>query len=53
MMQQHYQLRVLVTHDTDTSLYIALKIGGRSETGREKESIGEENLYPQIQGVTS
>jgi hypothetical protein len=37
-MQQHYQLRVLVTRDTDTSLYIALKIGGRSETGREKES---------------
>jgi hypothetical protein len=29
---------VLVTRDTDTSLYIALKIGGRSETGREKES---------------
>jgi hypothetical protein len=28
----------LFTHDTDTSLYIALKIGGRSETLREKES---------------
>jgi hypothetical protein len=28
----------LFTHDTDTSLYIALKMGGRSRTGREKES---------------
>jgi hypothetical protein len=37
-MQQQYQLRVLFTHDTDTSLYTALKIGGRSRTGREKES---------------
>jgi hypothetical protein len=38
MMQQQYQLRVLFTHDTYASLYITLKIGGRSETGREKES---------------
>jgi hypothetical protein len=38
MMQQQYQLRVLFTRDSDTSLYIALKIGGRSKTGREKES---------------
>jgi hypothetical protein len=37
-MQQQYQLRVLFTRDTDTSLYIALKIGERSETRREKES---------------
>ena len=37
-MQQQYQLRVLFTRDTDTDLYIALKIGGRSKTGREKES---------------
>jgi hypothetical protein len=36
MMQQQYQLRVLFTRDTDTGLYIALKIGGMSETGREK-----------------
>jgi hypothetical protein len=37
-MQQYYQLRVLFTCDTDTNLYIALKIGGRSKTWREKES---------------
>jgi hypothetical protein len=30
-MQQQYQLRVLFTRDTDTSPYIALKTGGRSE----------------------
>jgi hypothetical protein len=38
MMQEQYQLRVLFIRDTNTSLYIALKIGGRSEIGREKES---------------
>jgi hypothetical protein len=38
MMQQQYQLRVLITRSTDTSLYIALKIRGMSKTGREKES---------------
>jgi hypothetical protein len=38
MMQQQYQLRVLFTRNTDISLYIALKIGGGSETGREKDS---------------
>ena len=37
-MQQQYQLRVLFTRDMGTSLYTALKIGGRSEIGREKES---------------
>jgi hypothetical protein len=37
-MQQQYQLRVPFTRDTNTSLYIALKIGGMSETRREKES---------------
>jgi hypothetical protein len=37
-MQQQFQLRILLTRDTDTSLYIALKMGGRSRAGREKES---------------
>jgi hypothetical protein len=37
-MQQQYQLRVLFTRDTNIGLYTALKIGGRSEIGREKES---------------
>jgi hypothetical protein len=48
----------LFTRDADTSLYIALKKGGRSETGREKRVTPEFSEYrrqkfiPQIQGVT-
>jgi hypothetical protein len=36
MMQHPCQLRFLFTRDTDTSRYTALKMGRRSETGREK-----------------
>jgi hypothetical protein len=36
MMQHSCQLRFLFTHDTDTSRYIALKLGRKSETGKEK-----------------
>jgi hypothetical protein len=45
-------------HDTDTYHYTGLKLGRRSETGREKRvtpEFGErkeEKFYPQIQGVT-
>jgi hypothetical protein len=35
-MQHPCQLRFLFTCDTDTSRYTALKMGIRSETGREK-----------------
>jgi hypothetical protein len=35
-MQHPWQLRFLFTHDMDTSRYTALKLGRRSETGREK-----------------
>jgi hypothetical protein len=37
-MQQQYHLRVLLTRGMGTRLYIALKIGGRGRTEREKES---------------
>jgi hypothetical protein len=43
MMQQPSQLRFLFTHDMNTSLYTSLKM----------VNIGDENLYPQIQGVTN
>jgi hypothetical protein len=36
MMQHSCQLRFLFTRNTDTSRYTALKLGRRSETGREK-----------------
>jgi hypothetical protein len=36
MMQHTCLLRFLFTRDTDTSRYIALKMGRRSETGKEK-----------------
>jgi hypothetical protein len=39
------QLRFLFTRDTDTSLYTALKIGRRSETGREKRVTPEFGEY--------
>jgi hypothetical protein len=58
MMQHPCQLRFLFTRETDTSRYTALKMGRRSETGREKRvmselvGIEEEKFYPQIQGVT-
>jgi hypothetical protein len=38
-MQQQYHLRVLLTRDTDTNLYITLKIGGRSEKERERKKV--------------
>jgi hypothetical protein len=60
MMQHPCQLRFLFTRDTNTSHYTALKIGRRSETGREKRvtpEFGEyrrrKNYTPQIQGVTN
>jgi hypothetical protein len=36
MMQHPCQLRFLFTHDTDNSHCIALNLGRRSETGKEK-----------------
>jgi hypothetical protein len=36
MMQHPCQLRFLLTHDTSTIHYIALKLGRKSETGKEK-----------------
>jgi hypothetical protein len=45
MMQQPCQLRFLFTRDTDTSRYTALKIGRRSETGREKRVTPEFDEY--------
>jgi hypothetical protein len=59
MMQHPCQLRFLFTHDMDTSRYTALKLGRRSETGREKRVTPEFGEYqrrkilPQIQGVTN
>jgi hypothetical protein len=59
MMQQPCQLRFLFTRDTGTSLYTALKMGRRSETGREKRVTPEFGEYQrqkfilQIQGVTT
>jgi hypothetical protein len=59
-MQHPCQLRFLFTRDTNTSLYTALKMGRRSETGREKRVTPEFGEYqrrkkstPQIQGVTN
>jgi hypothetical protein len=47
-------------HDTDTCHHTSLKLGRRSETGREKrvtpefgERKEEKKFYPQIQGVTN
>jgi hypothetical protein len=45
MMQHPCQLRFLFTHDTDTSHYTSLKIGRRSETGREKRVTPEFGEY--------
>jgi hypothetical protein len=51
-------LRFWFIHDTDTCHYTGLKLGRRSETGREKRvtpEFGErkeEKILPQIQGVT-
>jgi hypothetical protein len=45
MMQHPCQLRLLFTHDTDTSRYTALKMGRRSETGREKRVTPEFGEY--------
>jgi hypothetical protein len=51
-------LRFWFINDTDTCHYTGLKLGRRSETGREKRvtpEFGErkeEKFYPQIQGVT-
>jgi hypothetical protein len=51
-------LRFWFIHDTDTYHYTGLKLGRRSETGREKRvtpEFGErkeEKSLPQIQGVT-
>jgi hypothetical protein len=45
MMQHPRQLRFLFTHDTDTSRYTALKLGRRSETGREKKVTPEFGEY--------
>jgi hypothetical protein len=39
------QLRFLFTRDTDTSHYTALKLGRRSETGREKRVTPEFGKY--------
>jgi hypothetical protein len=44
-MQHPCQLRFLFTRDTDTSRYTALKIGRRSETGREKRLTSEFGEY--------
>jgi hypothetical protein len=44
-MQQPCQFRFLFTCDTDTSLYTALKMGRRSETGREKRVTPEFGEY--------
>jgi hypothetical protein len=56
-MQHPCQLRFWFTRDADTSHYTALKMGRRSETGREKRVTPEFGEYqtrkilPQIQGV--
>jgi hypothetical protein len=44
-MQHPYQLRFLCRRDTDISLYTALKIGRRSETGRKKRVTPEFGEY--------
>jgi hypothetical protein len=45
MMQHPWQLKFLFTHDTDTSHYTALKVGGRGETRREKRVTPEFGEY--------
>jgi hypothetical protein len=52
-------LRFWFIHDTGTCHYTGLKLGRKSETGREKrvtpefgERKEEKKFYPQIQGVT-
>jgi hypothetical protein len=45
MMQHPCQLRFLFTHDTDASHYMALKMGRKSETGREKRVTPELGEY--------
>jgi hypothetical protein len=44
-MQHPCQLRFLFTRDTDTSHYTTLKLGRRSETGREKRVMPEFGEY--------
>jgi hypothetical protein len=53
-------LSLCFIHDTDTCHYTSLKLGRRSETGREKrvtpkfgERKEEKTFYPQIRGVTN
>jgi hypothetical protein len=53
-------LRFWFIHDTDTCRYTGLKLGRKSETGREKrvtpefgERKEEKKFYPQFQGVTT
>jgi hypothetical protein len=45
MMQHPCQNRFLFTRDTDTSRYTALKMGRKSETGREKRVMPEFGEY--------
>jgi hypothetical protein len=45
MMQHPCQLRFLFTRDMDTSRYTALKMGRRSETGKEKRVTPEFGEY--------
>jgi hypothetical protein len=44
-MQHPFQLRFLFTRDTYTNRYTALKMGRRSETGREKRVMPEFGEY--------
>jgi hypothetical protein len=53
-------LRFWFIHDTDTCHYTGLKLGRRSETGREKrvtpefgERKEEENFYPKFRALQS
>jgi hypothetical protein len=45
MMQQRYNLRVLLTHGTDINLYITLKMGGRSGKEERKKVTPEFGEY--------
>jgi hypothetical protein len=45
MMQHPCQLRFLFARETDTSRYTALKLGRRSEMGREKRVTPEFGEY--------
>jgi hypothetical protein len=51
-MQHPWQLRFLFTHDMDTSHYTALKLGRRSETGREKRVTPEFGEYKKKKNST-